>query len=141
MILNFQNINEQLICYSLKKKINYIFVVEQFKMSVSDSDDSGSLNSMLHVRASELYPKKTLIETEESASIPSPFHPLCGEAVEYIGRITEGILALSNYRIYYQRTGKDGKGDFNIPLGLIEIAEIKDLFNIYINCKDARTYR
>ncbi len=94
---------------------------------------------MLHVRASELYPKKKLNETQES--IPFPFSPLCGESVEYISHITEGVLALSNYRIYYQRSGKDGKGDFNIPLGLIEAAEIKDMFHIYFNCKNARTYR
>lgn len=110
-------------------------------MSVSDSDDSGSLNSMLHVRASELYPKKVLNETQDSASIPLPFSPLCGESVEHIGRITEGVLALSNYRIYYQRTGRDGKGDFNIPLGLIEYAEVKDMFHVYLSCKDARTYQ
>lgn len=110
-------------------------------MSVSDSDDSGSMNSMLHVRAASLYPKKDLIETQESASIQPPFNPLCGEFIEYIGRITEGVLALSNYRIYFQKTGKDGKGDFNIPLGLIEAAELKDMFYVYLTCKDCRTYR
>lgn len=110
-------------------------------MSVSDSDDSGSMNSMLHVRASELYPKKELIETLESASIQAPFTPLCGESIEYIARIADGVLALSNYRVYYQKTGKDGKGDFNIPLGLIEGIEIKELFYLYISCKDCRTYR
>ena len=110
-------------------------------MSVSDSDDSGSLNSMLHVRASELYPKKVLIETQESASIPSPFAPLSGESIEHISRVTEGVLAVSNYRVYFQRSGKDGKGDFNIPLGLIECVEIKELFHIYFQCKDARTYQ
>ena len=110
-------------------------------MSVSDSDDSGSMNSMLHVRASELYPKKELIETHETASIQAPFTPLCGESIEYIARIADGVLALSNYRLYYQKTGKDGKGDFNIPLGLIEAVEIKELFYLYISCKDCRTYR
>lgn len=110
-------------------------------MSVSDSDDSGSLNSILHVRASELYPKKPLVETQDSASLPLPFNTLCGEAVEFIGRITDGVLALSNYRLYFQRTGKDGRGDFNIPLGLIEMVEVKELFHLTINCKDARTYR
>ena len=110
-------------------------------MSVSDSDDSGSLNSMLHVRAAELYPKKVLVETHESASTPIPFSPLCGEAVEFVGRITDGVLALSNYRLYYQRTGREGKGDFNIPLGLVEMVEVKELFHLTISCKDVRTYR
>lgn len=110
-------------------------------MSVSDSDDSGSLNSMLHVRASELYPKKVLIETQESASIPSPFAPLSGESIEHISRVTDGVLAMSNYRVYFQRSGKDGRGDFNIPFGLIECIDVKELFHIYFQCKDARTYQ
>ena len=114
---------------------------EQLTMSVSDSDDSGSINSMLHVRASELYPKKQLTETHESASIVPPFVPLYGESIEFMGRITDGVLSLSNYRVYFQRAGRDGRGDFNIPLGLIESAELKDLFHIYFHCKDVRTYR
>lgn len=107
-------------------------------MSVSDSDDSGSLQ---HVRTSSLYPKKVLKETRESAFIPLPFNPLSGEAVEHIDRITDGVLALSNYRIYFQRNGSDGKGDFNVPLGIIESAEVKDMFHIFISCKDVRTYQ
>ncbi|CAH1163129.1 unnamed protein product [Phaedon cochleariae] len=30
---------------------------------------------------------------------------------------------------------------YHIPSGLIELVEIKELFNLYIGCKDARTYR
>lgn len=118
------------------------------------SDSSGSLStvtqSICHVRASELYPKRDL-ETDEGPPTlepPSvPFVPLAGEFVEFLGRgANNTVLALSNYRFYLQvsdKKSKQKKGfqDSNIPLGLIELVEIKDLFYILISCKDARTCR
>lgn len=121
-------------------------------MELSDSSGSSSTvtQSMCHVRASELYPKRDL-ETDEGPPTlepPSvPFVPLAGESVEYLGRGTNGtILALSNYRFYLQVLDKNSKRrrslqDSNIPLGLIEMVEIKDLFYLIVSCKDSRTCR
>ncbi|XP_050521870.1 myotubularin-related protein 3 [Daktulosphaira vitifoliae] len=121
-------------------------------MELSDSSGSTStvIQSMCHVRASELYPKRHL-ETDEGPPTLEPptvpFTPLAGESVEYLGRGSNNtVLALSNYRFYQQiscERSKHVKGfqDSNIPLGLIEMVEIKDLFYIIVSCKDARTCR
>lgn len=121
-------------------------------MELSDSSGSSStvIQSMCHVRASELYPKRDL-ETDEGPPTlepPSvPFVPLAGESVEFLGRgANNTVLALSNYRFYLQVSDKRSKQrrgfqDSNIPLGLIETVEIKDLFYLIINCKDSRTCR
>lgn len=121
-------------------------------MDLTDSTGSTSTvtQSMCHVRASELYPKRDL-ETDEGPPTlepPSvPFIPLAGESVEYLGRGTNNnVLALSNYRFYLQVSNESSKQrrglqDSNIPLGLIEMIEIKDLFYLIVSCKDARTCR
>lgn len=122
-------------------------------MELSDSSGSSSTvtQSMCHVRASELYPKRDL-ETDEGPPTlepPSvPFIPLAGEFVEYLGRGSNNtVLALSNYRFYLQRVSNEkskrrsGFQDSNIPLGLIEMVEIKDLFYMIVSCKDSRTCR
>ncbi|KAF0765430.1 myotubularin-related protein 3 isoform X1 [Aphis craccivora] len=121
-------------------------------MELSDSSGSSSTvtQSMCHVRASELYPKRDL-ETDESPPTLEPplvpFVPLAGESVEYLGRgANNTVLALSNYRFYLKVSNEGSKRrrgiqDSNIPLGLIEMVEIKDLFYIIISCKDSRTCR
>nr|XP_018911014.1 PREDICTED: myotubularin-related protein 3 isoform X2 [Bemisia tabaci] len=103
---------------------------------MDDCDGPASLQSIFHVRAAELYPKR-ILEAEKDLSVP--FSPLCGEAVEFLGRTGDGILALSNYRIYH--LPDDGSNHSNIPLGLVEQVEVRDLFYLQISCKDARTYR
>lgn len=121
-------------------------------MELSDSSGSSSTvtQSMCHVRASELYPKRDL-ETDECPSAiepPSvPFVSLAGESVEFLGRgANNTVLALSNYRFYHKVSDERSKQksclqDSNIPLGLIETVEVKDLFYIIISCKDSRTCR
>lgn len=121
-------------------------------MELSDSSGSSStvIQSMCHVRASELYPKRDL-ETDEGPPTLEPptvpFVPLAGESVEYLGRGSNNtVLALSNYR-FYLKVSDDGSKrrrgfqDSNIPLGLIEMVEIKDLFYLIVSCKDSRTCR
>lgn len=121
-------------------------------MELSDSSGSSSTvtQSMCHVRASELYPKRDLETDEGSPTLEPPvvpFIPLAGESVEYLGRGSNNtVLALSNYRFYLQVSEEKSKWrrgykDSNIPLGLIEMVEIKDLFYLIISCKDARTCR
>jgi myotubularin-related protein 3/4 len=50
---------------------------------------------------------------------------------------TDGILVVSNYRLYVQAQNTHS----NIPLGLIDQLEIRDIFFLHIHCKDARTIR
>lgn len=47
------------------------------------------------------------------------------------------MLAISNYRLYLSWNTED----VSVPLGLIEMLQIKDLFQLLIVCKDARTYK
>lgn len=101
------------------------------------STHSSSSQSLFHVRASELYPKRALLK-EDDCLTPS-FVPLCGESIEYLGQASEGVLALSNYRLYLQFTDKDIY--YNIPLGLIDHVEVRDLISLHITCKHAWTCR
>ena len=61
-----------------------------------------------------------------------------GESVKYLGRTDNGILALSNYRIFLSNTFKHFEA--SIPLRLIDTVLIKEMFTLIINCKDAVTY-
>lgn len=64
---------------------------------------------------------------------------MAGESIKYLGRTDDGILALSNYRIFLskQSTGYETY----VPLGLIESVQVRDLFQLIVNCKDASTVR
>ncbi|ESO84616.1 hypothetical protein LOTGIDRAFT_81473, partial [Lottia gigantea] len=84
---------------------------------------------------SELYPKKNPICDEEGLVVPFP--PLHGESVEYLGRVTEGVIALSNYRILI----KAKKWFVNIPIGLIDSVDMREIFYVIISCKDATTIK
>nr|CAD7444180.1 unnamed protein product [Timema bartmani] len=97
--------------------------------------DGTETDSMCHVKASDLYPKRELLCDE--CELVVPFTPVCGEAVEYLGRDVDVVIALSNYRFYLQL--KDTY--YNIPLGLIDLLEVKDIFFLHIFCKDARSLR
>lgn len=95
----------------------------------------GQPSSMVYVQASELFPKKTLASDEHSTQVPFP--ELSGESVEYLGQASDAILAISNFRLFIRF-----KDSFvNIPLRLIEAVEMRDLFMMDINCKDARSFR
>jgi myotubularin-related protein 3/4 len=99
------------------------------------TEQPSSLQSICHVRACELYPKRSLQADDDHLSVP--FVPVCGEGVEFLGRTADGILALSNYRLYLLL--KDTY--YSIPLGLIEVIEVKDIFCLHVGCKDARLLR
>ena len=66
-----------------------------------------------------------------------PYPELPGEFVEFLGRTTDGVIALSNYRLFVRF-----KDSFvNQPLGLIDSVEYRDIFYIYVCCKDAHSFR
>lgn len=89
------------------------------------------------IKASEVYPKQTLKRDKEDLSVP--FTPVPGEAVEYLGETRDGggVIALSNYRLHLNCP----QNYINIPLGLIEQVDSRDMFCIHILCKDARCFR
>ncbi|XP_023704302.1 myotubularin-related protein 3 isoform X4 [Cryptotermes secundus] len=99
------------------------------------TEQPSSLQSICHVRACELYPKRTL--QADDAHLSVPFVPVCGEGVEFLGPTADGMLALSNYRLHLLL--KDTY--YSIPLGLIEVIEIKDIFCLHVGCKDGRLLR
>ncbi|XP_012270796.1 myotubularin-related protein 4 isoform X2 [Orussus abietinus] len=101
---------------------------------MESSEELTSLQSICYLRASELFPKHTHFECEDP-SLTVPFTPLSGESVVALGRTSDGILALSNYRLYLQLN----QACYNIPLGLIEQLEVKEIFFLHIGCKDARS--
>lgn len=102
-----------------------------------DNEQPSSIQSICHIRASELFPKRPLEREDKHLQIP--FKTICGEAVEYLGRTANGVLALSNYRIYQQLEDTY----HNIPLGLVEtiIIDTRDNTELHIGCKDARSFR
>lgn len=61
-----------------------------------------------------------------------------GENTRYLGKIENGILALSNYRIYLSNIPR--RFEASIPLKIIETVQIKEIFTLIISCKDASTY-
>lgn len=105
--------------------------------STSDQQPS-SLQSLCHVRASDAFPKATL-QVEDSggggASATVPFTPICGEAVSHLGHTADGVLALSNYRIFLLMN--DGSSQ-NIPLGLVEQLEVCTIH--YVNMCDSTLF-
>lgn len=76
------------------------------------------------------------------------FHEFClpfrffvlvaGESVKFLGRWENGVLAISNYRLFIQHVTK--MSEVSIPIRLIETVQIKDIFLLIICCKDAVTY-
>lgn len=59
--------------------------------------------------------------------------------MKYLGRTDDGVLALSNYRLFLQR--KSTNEEISIPLGLIESLQSRDLFHLIVYCKDASTVK
>ncbi|XP_031780136.1 myotubularin-related protein 4 isoform X2 [Nasonia vitripennis] len=101
---------------------------------MESSEEPTSLQSICHLRASELFPKPAHFDCEDS-NLTVPFVLLSGEYIVALGRTSDGVLALSNYRLYLQL----GQECYNVPLGLIEHLEVKEIFYLHIGCKDARS--
>lgn len=66
------------------------------------------------------------------------FFLVAGESVKFLGRWENGILAISNYRLFIQHSTK--LSEVSIPIRVIETVQIKDIFQLIISCKDAVTY-
>lgn len=82
--------------------------------------------------------QSTLTLQASTMSSPQlPFRLICGEKLEHKCHTTEGVLALTNYRLFIQ--GKNT--NFNIPIGVIEQVENRDIFFLHVSGKDARCIR
>uniref|UniRef100_A0A182K188 phosphatidylinositol-3,5-bisphosphate 3-phosphatase n=1 Tax=Anopheles christyi TaxID=43041 RepID=A0A182K188_9DIPT len=101
------------------------------------SGDGSPQSSMCMVKAAELFPKPILEKEEEKLTVR--FTELAGESVRYLGQTDDGILALSNYRLFLQKNSTGA--EVSVPLGLIESTQVRDLFHLIVNCKDASTVR
>lgn len=74
----------------------------------------------------------------DDSTVAVPFPLMCGEAIRYLGRTADGVVALSTYRLFVHCR----RAPFlNVPLGLIEMVECRDIFHLYVYCKDAHSFR
>lgn len=95
-------------------------------------DTTDQPNSICHIQPIQMYQLPTT-----DSKINAPFPLLAGEAVVHAGTSVDGLLVLTNYRLYLELCDSQQ----HVALGLIEIVEHRDLFYLHIGCKDARTYR
>ncbi|XP_030077937.1 phosphatidylinositol-3,5-bisphosphate 3-phosphatase MTMR4 isoform X2 [Microcaecilia unicolor] len=91
--------------------------------------------SLEYIQAKDLFPQKELVKEEENLQVPFPV--LQGEAVEYLGRASDSLIAISNYRLHIKF--KDSV--VNVPLRIIEAVESRDMFQLQIICKDSKVIR
>lgn len=121
-----------------------------------EGHDGSPPQSLCMIRASELYPKPKMEKEDLQLNVPfqerkfllikfeilllSSFQFLvAGESVKFLGRTDDGVLALSNYRIFLLKNSTNS--EISVPLGLIESAQTRDLFHLVINNKDASTVK
>ncbi|XP_063929723.1 myotubularin-related protein 4 isoform X2 [Zophobas morio] len=95
-------------------------------------DNTDQPNSICHVQTIQMYQLPP-----EDKSLNLPFRLLDGEGVFHHGKTVDGLVVITNYRLYLQV----GDNHYHLPLGLIENVEHRELFYLHIWCKDARTYR
>lgn len=112
-------------------------IIRKKANNMEGSGDGSPQSSMCMVKAAELFPKPVLEKEEEKLSVR--FSELAGESVKYLGQTDDGVLALSNYRLFLQKNSTGA--ETSVPLGLIESTQVRDLFHLIVNCKDASTVK
>ena len=115
--------------------MSLIEILMWFSLSFQMQPQGEQPASLEQIVAAELYPKKPLVS--DDASLTAPYPPLPGESIEYLGRTADGVIALSNFRLFI----KLRYTLINIPLALIDTIECRDIFFLYVYCKDARSHR
>ncbi|XP_071094279.1 phosphatidylinositol-3,5-bisphosphate 3-phosphatase MTMR3-like isoform X1 [Haliotis cracherodii] len=92
-------------------------------------------HSLECIHKSELFPKKSIVLEDDALQVPFP--TMNGEYVTYLGRTSDGVIALSNFRLFVRQ-----KNVFvNVPLGLIDTVDTREIFYLTVYCKDATTVR
>ncbi|XP_057669078.1 myotubularin-related protein 3 isoform X1 [Diorhabda carinulata] len=95
-------------------------------------DSTDQPNSICHVQSIHMYPL-----------LPSnikdiPFTMLSGETVQHYGYSVEGLVIITNYRLFLQMRNRPGS---HIPVSLVENVEVREMSTLFIGCKDARSYK
>ena len=73
------------------------------------------------------------------AALP-PFVEVAGEGARHCGRTKDGApIILTNFRLYVSASSSSPL--VNVPLGSLEVVELRELFFIHLSCKDGRCYR
>ncbi|KFB41165.1 myotubularin [Anopheles sinensis] len=116
---------------------NRVNVVPPRPRIMEGSGTGSPQSSLCMVKPAELFPKPALLKDDEKLTVP--FTELAGEGVHYLGQTDDGILALSNYRLFLQKNSTGA--EVSVPLGLIESTQVRDLFHLIVNCKDASTVK
>lgn len=120
---------------------------------ISQIGEAAAKEESVHImRAYEQYPKAVPVLDGENLPIPYSeceymmkcrytinmglvsFLVVPGESLTYIGCTTDGIIALTEYRIALSRGDNLKK---SIPLGMIDSVQCRDLYDLYLHCKDA----
>uniref|UniRef100_T1J5D9 Large ribosomal subunit protein P2 n=1 Tax=Strigamia maritima TaxID=126957 RepID=T1J5D9_STRMM len=125
--LQFQCMTKLLIIKNFDTKLNI--------MEHESDQELNSLSSIVKIHANEIFPKKE--PCVDSPSLTVTFPLLHGEYVCYLGNTSDGVIAISNYRLFIHIN----ETFFNIPLGLIEQVEIREIFYLFVHCKDARSVK
>ena len=77
-------------------------------------------------------------DDDSLATIDPPFNVLPGEYLTHVGQINDGVvIALSDFRVFIRYHNSF----VNVPLGLIDTIECRDIFYLLIYCKDAHSIR
>ena len=131
---NNKKINKKInicgVCGSQSLSLSYIFLILYLQNGIEHEPAS-----MEHIKRSDVFPKKALVSEDNNLRVPFPL--LSGECAEYLGRTVDGVIVLSNYRLLIRC-----KESFsNVPLGLIESVEMREIFYLHANCKDATVVR
>lgn len=107
------------------------------KMESEDTGGGGTgdTSSYQVLAAGDSYPKKNCQFDEPQLSIP--FIPLAGEYAEYVGRTSDGLISLSNYRVFLTQR----ETTYHVPLGIIESIECREIVFLYLLCKDTKSYK
>lgn len=58
-----------------------------------------------------------------------------------MGRTQDGLITLSNYRVHISEKTYAGSEERSLPLGLIDLVEVRDMFQMIVYCKDARVVK
>ncbi|XP_051964841.1 myotubularin-related protein 3 isoform X2 [Xyrauchen texanus] len=87
------------------------------------------------IQANQIFPRKPPVLEGDDLQVPFP--ELHGEFTEYVGRAEDAVIAMSSYRLHI----KFKESVVNVPLQLIESVECRDIFQLYITCKDCKVVR
>lgn len=109
-----------------------MFVTKAILFFSGKMDSTDQPNSIYHIHSIHMY----TLQSSESQAFP-PFGLLVGETILHSGNCVDGVIFVTNYRLYIQI----GENQYHIPLGVIELVEIRELFYLQVFCKDARIYR